>query len=60
MGKSPEMMVSNLRQANNGKTETAAKFLAKELRSRQFHKRWIEEMKKEGYSGAVAYVQPTG
>lgn len=53
-GKSPEMMVSNLRQANNGKTETAAKFLAKELRSRQFHKRWIEEMQKEGYAGAVA------
>lgn len=53
-GKSPEMMVSNLREASNGKTETAAKFLAKELRSRQFHKRWIEEMKKEGYSGAVA------
>lgn len=53
-GKSPQMMISNLRQANGGKTETAAKFLAKELRSRQFHKRWIEEMKKEGYSGAVA------
>ncbi len=52
-GKSPEMMISNLRDANNGKTESAAKFMAKELRSRNFHKRWVEEMMKEGYSGAT-------
>jgi len=52
-GKSPEMMISNLRDANNGKTENAATFMAKELRSRNFHKRWVEEMMKEGYSGAT-------
>lgn len=52
-GKSPEMMISNLRDANNGKTESAAKFMAKELRSRNFHKRWVKEMMKEGYSGAT-------
>lgn len=52
-GKSPEMMISNLRDAKNGKMEKASTFLAKELRTRNFNKRWIEEMQKEGYSGAV-------
>ncbi|MEC8428386.1 MAG: cobaltochelatase subunit CobN, partial [Pseudomonadota bacterium] len=51
-GESPQMMISNLRDANNPKAENAASFLAKELRSRNFHKRWVEEMMKEGYSGA--------
>ncbi|MCO7222954.1 cobaltochelatase subunit CobN [Pleionea sp. CnH1-48] len=53
-GKSPEMKISNLRNATNAKMESADRFLAKELRTRVFHKRWIEEMQKEGYSGAVA------
>lgn len=53
-GASPEMVISNLRDANNPKAENAAEFLAKELRSRNFHKRWVEEMMKEGYSGAVS------
>lgn len=53
-GKSPEMLVSNLRDPKNTKLETSASFLAKELRTRVFHKRWIQEMQKEGYSGAVA------
>jgi Cobalamin biosynthesis protein CobN and related Mg-chelatases len=52
-GKSPEMLISNLRDAKNSKLESAAKFMAKELRSRNFNSRWIEEMQKEGYSGAV-------
>ncbi len=52
-GKSPKMLISNLRDASKGKMVAAAKFLAKELRTRQFHKRWISEMQKEGYSGAV-------
>ncbi len=52
-GESPEMMISNLRDANHAKTESAATFMAKELRSRNFHKRWVEEMMKEGYSGAT-------
>jgi len=42
-----------LRDASNAKTENAAEFMAKELRSRNFHKRWVEEMMKEGYSGAT-------
>lgn len=52
-GKSPEMIISNLRNAKKGKMELAADMLAKELRTRNFHKRWITEMQKEGYSGAV-------
>ena len=52
-GKSPEMMISNLRNTKKGKMELAADMLAKELRTRNFHKRWISEMQKEGYSGAV-------
>lgn len=52
-GESPEMFISNLRDANNPKAENAANFLAKEVRTRAFHPRWVEEMKKEGYSGAV-------
>jgi len=52
-GESPQMMISNLRDANNAKAENASTFLAKELRSRNFHKRWVTEMMKEGYSGAT-------
>lgn len=52
-GKSPEMYISNLRDANRPKSENAATFLAKEVRTRAFHPRWVEEMKKEGYSGAT-------
>ncbi|GHF96408.1 cobaltochelatase subunit CobN [Thalassotalea marina] len=53
-GKSPDMVVSNLRNATKAKAEDAALFLAKELRTRVFHPRWIKEMQKEGYSGAVS------
>jgi len=53
-GASPEMVISNLRDANSVKIESAAKFLAAELRTRQHHPRWIKEMMKEGYSGAVS------
>ncbi len=52
-GKSPDMMISNLRDANNAKAEDAGLFMSKELRTRSFHPRWIKEMQKEGYSGAV-------
>lgn len=52
-GVSPEMFIGNLRDAQRPKMENAATFLAKELRSRNLHERWVAEMKKEGYSGAV-------
>ncbi|NQZ09388.1 MAG: cobaltochelatase subunit CobN, partial [Algicola sp.] len=53
-GKSPQMYISNLRDAKQGKAENAAIFLAKELRTRSLHPRWIKHMMKEGYSGAVS------
>jgi cobaltochelatase CobN len=55
-GKTPEMFVSNLRKAGSEKAETMERFLAKELRSRYFHPRWIEQMQNEGYAGATAIL----
>ncbi|MCC6211705.1 MAG: cobaltochelatase subunit CobN [Burkholderiales bacterium] len=52
-GKSPELYISNLREAANPKAETASEFLARELRTRQFHPGWIEGMQREGYSGTT-------
>lgn len=52
-GKSPELFIANLRETNHPKAETAAQFLARELRTRQFHPGWIEGLKKEGYSGTT-------
>jgi cobaltochelatase CobN len=52
-GKSPELYISNLRNPKKIKTESIAKFLSKELRTRAHHPRWIKEMQKEGYAGAL-------
>ncbi len=52
-GKSPELYIANLREADNPKAETASQFLARELRTRQFHPGWIKGMQKEGYSGTT-------
>jgi len=52
-GKSPEMLIANLRQANATKTENLKTFMAREMRTRAFHPRWIEEAQKEGYAGAL-------
>lgn len=51
-GASPQMMISNLRDVKNARIENAAEFISRELRTRNFNKRWISEMQKEGYSGA--------
>lgn len=55
-GKSPQLYISNLRDANNNRSETIQKFMAKELRNRSFHPRWVESMQDEGYSGALAML----
>lgn len=52
-GKAPELLISNLRDARAARTETAAGFLASELRTRNFHPGWIKGMQAEGYSGAL-------
>ena len=55
-GESPEMYISNLRKTSDMKNETLDKFLGRELRTRTFHPRWIDEMQKEGYSGALTVL----
>ncbi len=51
-GASPEMLIANLREKGQAKSESFNRFMARELRNRSFHPRWIEEAQKEGYSGA--------
>ena len=52
-GKTPELYIANLRDTKNFKNETAAEFIAKELRTRYYHPNWVQEMMDEGYSGAL-------
>ncbi|NKQ40612.1 MAG: cobaltochelatase subunit CobN [Sulfurovum sp.] len=52
-GKAPKTYIANLRDPNDAKIESTAKFLSKELRGRYFHPKWIEEAMAEGYSGAT-------
>jgi cobaltochelatase CobN len=55
-GSSPEMFNSNLRNPKQEKMESLNTFMSKELRTRYFHPRWIEEMQKKGYSGTLNIV----
>ncbi|GGO71168.1 cobaltochelatase subunit CobN [Bowmanella pacifica] len=55
-GQTPEMYVSNLRRADDVKSQTMADFLNQEMRSRYFHPRWIGAMQEAGYAGATAIL----
>lgn len=50
-GKTPAMYVSNLRRADNIKSQTLEEFINQEFRSRYFHPRWIRAMQEAGYAG---------
>lgn len=52
-GASPEMYIANLREKDHARSESFDRFMARELRNRSFHPRWIEEVQKEGYAGAL-------
>ncbi|RFA28022.1 cobaltochelatase subunit CobN [Alkalilimnicola ehrlichii] len=52
-GTSPELYISNLRDPSRSRYESAARFLAGELRSRQFHPGWIQALHAEGYAGTL-------
>lgn len=52
-GQSPELYISNLRDADSPRSETAAGFLSRDLRARYFHPGWIKSIQQEGYSGAL-------
>lgn len=55
-GKSPELMIANLRNPKGIKVEQANRFLGRELKTRSLHVRWVKEMQDEGYSGAIAML----
>ncbi|MBI4740702.1 MAG: cobaltochelatase subunit CobN [Betaproteobacteria bacterium] len=52
-GKSPDSLIANLRDANNPVMEPTARFMAKELRGRQFHPQWIAANRDQGYAGTL-------
>ena len=52
-GETPEMLISDLRNTRDFSTKNLSQFLSQEARSRFQHPRWINEMKNEGYSGAL-------
>ncbi len=52
-GKAPELYISNLRSTGSGKVESAAKFLATELATRNFHPGYIQGLMAEGYAGTL-------
>lgn len=51
-GKNPPLFISNLRDPNRAKLQSAENFLAMELRAVYHHPNWVKEMKAEGYAGA--------
>ena len=52
-GKNPQLYISNMRDPNKAKLETAEKFMANELRAVYQHPNWMKEMQKEGYAGTL-------
>ena len=52
-GKAPQLYISNMRDPNKTKLESAEKFMAKELRAVYHHPNWVKKMQKEGYSGTL-------
>lgn len=52
VGAKPELIMNNMRKAGEEKVEDARSFIATELNARNWNPRWIQEMQKEGYSGA--------
>ncbi len=52
-GKTPDSLIANLRDANRPAMEPTARFMAKELKGRQFHPQWITAQRDQGYSGTL-------
>lgn len=51
-GATPEVLVTNMANPREAKTETLEKYMGRELRSRYLNPEWIEAMLQEGYAGA--------
>lgn len=52
-GKSPQLLISNQRQAGKVQFQSAGQFLAMEMTTRTFHPGWIRSMQEEGFAGAL-------
>ena len=52
-GKAPQLYISNLRDPNRARLQTAEKFMATELRAVYQHPNWVKEMQQEGYAGTL-------
>lgn len=52
-GQNPQLYISNMRDPNKARLETAERFMATELRSIYQHPSWMKEMQKEGYAGTL-------
>lgn len=52
-GANPQLYISNMRDPQRAKLQTAEKFMVNELRAVYHHPNWMKEMMKEGYSGTL-------
>lgn len=52
-GKPPDSLIANLRSADDPRMEPTARFMAKELKGRQFHPQWVAAQRDQGYSGTL-------
>ena len=58
-GKPPRLYISNLRGGGAGRVDSAARFLANELATREFHPGYIKALMAEGYAGTLSVVDST-
>lgn len=56
-GRTPESFIANLRNADRPAMEPTARFMAKELKGRQFHPQWIAAQRDQGYAGALNVLE---
>ena len=52
-GEAPQLYISNMRDPQRARLQTAERFLATELRAVYQHPNWIQEMQAEGYAGTL-------
>lgn len=56
-GQSPALYISNMRDPNRTKLQSAQGFMASELRAVYQHPRWVAEMKDEGFAGTLSLLK---
>lgn len=55
-GRTPDLVISDLRNARDFKNQPVAQFISVELRSRYFHPRYVQELMNERYAGATRMI----